>query len=153
MLVMEDIKWFIFLIILMWPIFSFGQNEKNANDCSKQVLGQSFISDGQDHQIVVKGSKYSKLFIVFYPQFNYRISICSKNANTRIEFKLTGNNENLLFSNVNKDYIRIWDFQFSSIMNAVIELKLADNSINEENINILIGYQASKTPKPNPGKL
>jgi hypothetical protein len=150
---MKEIKWSIFFITLMLSMTAFGQTEKNSNDCSKQFLGKSFISDGQDHHVVVKGSKYSKLFIVFYPQFNYRIAICCKDKNTRIEFKLTDNNENLLFSNVNKDYIRVWDFQFSSIMNATIELKLADNSVNEENINIVIGYQTSKTPNPNQGKL
>jgi hypothetical protein len=135
----------IFLFIYISHTCIYGQNEKRYSYCQSEVLGKSFISDGQDHQVLVKNGKVSKLFIVFYPQFSYQVVICCNNKKTPIAFKLADNNGNIQFSNANKAYIRAWEFQFSSLMNAVIELNLIDTKIKEENITVLIGYKMLKT--------
>lgn len=135
--------WLVLLFISLIPHFVLAQTHK---ECFALLKSHGFISDGQDHQAQIKNNRYTKLYVVFYPQFQYRIVICCDNKYTPIEFNLKDNNGNSLFSNLNKDYIRTWDFQFSSIMNAVIELKLSKEYVKEENTHIMIGYKSIKRP-------
>ena len=135
------LKWSIFLIGLVFSLNTVGQTDKT---CLNELLGKSFISDGQDHQVIVRCNRPTKLNVVFYPQFRYKIVVCCTNKRMPIEFKLLDNKGTVHFSNANKDYIRSWEFQFSSIMNAVVEINLTDAKIKEENIRILIGYQTLK---------
>lgn len=137
----ERINWFLFLLVLFFSIHSYGQNNKA---CEEELLGKSFISDGQDHQVLVRNSKPTRLNTVFYPQFKYRLVICCDNKQLPVEFKLMDAKGTVHYTNANKDYIRIWDFQFASVMNAVLELKLTDSKFKDENIRILIGYQTLK---------
>ena len=129
------------LVILVYSVNSYGQNNKNSIFCQEELLGKSFISDGQDHQVLLKSAKTTKFNIVFYPKFRYKLVICSNNKLLPIEFKLLDNSGTIYFSNVDKKYVREWEFQYSSIINAIVELKLIDNKVKEENIRLLIGYQ------------
>jgi hypothetical protein len=126
---------------LVFSISVYGQTDKT---CMDELLGKSFISDGQDHMILVRNNRPTRLYVVFYPQFRYKLVVCCNNKSLPVEFKLLDNKGTVHFSNANKDYIRIWEFQFTSIMNAVVEIKLADTKIKEENIRLLIGYQTLK---------
>jgi hypothetical protein len=138
----ERINWFLFILGLIFSINSYGQNNKT---CDEELLGKSFISDGQDHQFLVRYSKPARLYVVFYPQFTYRIAVCCDNKELPVEFKIIDRKGTVQYTNADKNYVRTWDFQFSSIMNAIMELKLATNKIEEKSMRIVIGYQTLKT--------
>jgi len=129
---------------MVFSVNSYGQN-KSKGFCQEDLLGKSYISDGQDHQVLLRNGKAAKFVVVFYPQFRYKIVICSNNKQLPIELKLSDSNGKEYFTNVNKNYAREWEFQHSSIMNATIELKLTDIK-KEENIRLLIGYQLNQNP-------
>ena len=138
----EKSKWMNLLLALCFSMNSYSQNFKV---CEEELPDRSFISDGQDHQVLLRYNKITKLNIVFYPQFRYRLVLCCHDKSLPVEFKLMDTKGSIHYTNANKDYIRTWDFQFTSIMNAIVELKLADTHIKEENVEIFISYQTFKT--------
>ena len=141
---MKRLKLVSFIFVLIFSVNSYGQNNKSNKFCQEDFLGKTFISDGLDHQVLVKKGKPSKFYVVFYPQFKYKLVICSNNKELPIEFKLFDNNGTVFFSNEDKKYTREWEFQYASIMNAVVELQIAGENIKEESVRLIIGYQSIK---------
>jgi hypothetical protein len=118
-----------------------GQANKGPKFCAGDLLGKAFISDGQDHSGLVRKNKSTKFNIVFYPQFRYKLIVCSNNLKEPLEITLKDSNGKIFFTNANKDYIREWEFQYSSLMNATIEIKLVKKEATEENIRLILGYK------------
>ncbi len=145
---MKRIFWHITLAMTFFSVNSYGQT-KGVKFCQEDLLGKSFVSDGQDHQVLLKKGKTSKFFVIFYPQFRYKLVICSNNKQLPIEVKIADSSGKEYYSNVNKKYTREWEFQYSSIMNATVELKTTEASAEDENTRLLIGYQLIQNPKPN----
>jgi hypothetical protein len=145
---MKRIFWHITLAMIFFSINSYGQT-KGVKFCQEDLLGKSFVSDGQGHQVLLKKGKTSKFFVVFYPQFRYKLVICSNNNELPIEVRIADRNGKEYYTNVDKKYTREWEFQYSSIMNATVELKPAEVCKEDENIKLLIGYQLIQNPKPN----
>lgn len=127
------------LIIICYTVN--GQPNKSPKFCEGDFLGKTFISDGQDHSGLVRKNKSTKFNIVFYPQFRYKLIVCSNNQKEPLEITLTDSNGKIFFTNANKDYIREWEFQYSSLMNATIEIKLVKKETTEENIRLILGYK------------
>jgi hypothetical protein len=119
-----------------------GQSNKKPKFCQEGLLGKSFISDGQDHIALLRKNKTAKFYVVFYPQFRYKLVVCSNSKQLPVEFRVMDSNGKIFFSNADKDYIREWEFQYSSLMNAIIEVKLTGNEVKEENLRLLIGYKS-----------
>lgn len=128
------------VLLLVFSANAVAQN-KGVQLCQGAILGEKFISDGQNHQALLVSAKTTKFNVVFYPKFRYKIVVCSNHKQVSIDMKVTNANGTVYFSNADKDYTRQWEFQYSSIMNAMVELKLADPNIKEESIQLLIGYQ------------
>lgn len=118
------------------------QTNKSPKFCQEELLGKSFISDGQDHSTLLRKNKSARFYVVFYPQFRYKLVVCTNNKQEPVEFRVMDNNGKIFFSNADKDYIRTWEFQYSSLMNAIIEVKLAGNEAKEEDLRLFIGYKS-----------
>ena len=129
--------------LLFFCLNSSAQQGKNVSDCI-QLLGKSFVSDGQDHQLIINGVKYTKLNLLFYPQFRYKVIACS-NLNSKVEMRLTDNNGIVCYSNANNQFSNQWEFVFSNPMNATIEIRLLDSSLKEESIRLIVGYKSIVT--------
>lgn len=117
------------------------QNNKGTKLCQQELLGKSFISDGQDHQALLVSNRTTKFNVVFYPKFRYNLVVCSNNKQLPIDIKISDTNGTVFYTNADKNYTRQWELQYSSIMNAIVELKITDPSIKEESIQLLIGYR------------
>ncbi len=122
------------LLLLSCTWYGYSQNVKSKDDCV-EMLGNSYYSDGQDHQVVILSSRVTRLNVLFLPQFRYRIVIC-KNTKTPVEMKLKSDEGKILYSN--NDAIE-WDFQFDAFLKGTVELKLSDKNANDENISLIIG--------------
>src|SRR6266540_1561308 len=120
------------LLLLVFSANTVAQNNKGVQLCQGTILGDKFISDGQNHQALLVSGKTTKFNVVFYPKFRYKLVVCSNHKQVSIDIKVTNTNGTVFFSNADKDYSRQWEFQYSSIMNALVELKLADPNIMEE---------------------
>ena len=126
------------LLLLTCCLNSYCQSEEEKDDCILK-LGKSFISDGQDHQLVIQSNKYTKLNVIFLPQFRYRLVICNNNTKTSVEMRLKDDKGIIIYSN---NHTQDWDFQFDALLKGTIELRLSDNNSNEESISLIIGYRA-----------
>jgi hypothetical protein len=137
---MKELKFLWIFLLCISSVTSFSQTENDSYDCMDK-LGKSFISDGQDHRLVIRNNKPTQLNIFFYPKFKYRLVACCANSKIPIELKLRDENGNVYFTNVNKNYIRVWDFRFTSITSGIIEVRLANTGVKEESLRLIIGSQ------------
>ena len=125
------------LLLLSCNLNTYPQNLINGDDCF-DLLGNSFYSDGMDHQLVIYSNRYTQLNVIFLPQFKYRVIICNKSANSQVIMKFTDDKGKVLFYN---NDIKEWDFQFDSLLKGIIGLKLSKETTNNENISLIIGYK------------
>ena len=136
---MNKTKQILFIFLIFFSINSTAQTVGASDNCLK-LLGKSYIPDGQDHQLVIMGNRITKLKLIFYPQFKYKLIIC----NTRhhpIAMKLMDRHGNVCFSNAASHYREEWEFQFADILNGTIELQLIDKTVSEEEVKILVGFK------------
>lgn len=117
-----------------------GQGGLSDFTCLSQ-LKKSYITDGQDHQLLIVNSKFSQLHVVFYPQFTYKIVVCAKNESAVVEFNVSNEHGNIIFDNATSNYIKEWDFTFDSLLKGVINVKLASKDVKEETVKIVMGYK------------
>ena len=134
-----------FKLLLIIPLLIFSLNSyaqaRNKNTSCAFLLDKQFVTDGMDHQLLLKPNKYNRLNVVFYPRFKYRLVVCNANKTLPIEWRLLDQNGLECFVNTDKNYVRSWDFQFTSIMNGIIEFKLVNQIPQEDVINLIVGYQ------------
>lgn len=132
-----------FLFLIFFSLNSTAQTDSESANCTK-LLGKSYIPDGEDHQLVIMESRATKLNLVFYPQFKYKLIICNAN-HYPVEMKLLDKNGNICFSNADKKYGNEWEFQFAEILNGTIQLKLMTKKVKEEEVKIIIGFKSKKS--------
>ena len=116
---------------------SYSQTTINRDDCS-ELPANSFYNDGIDHQLVIYSSRFTKLNVIFLPQFKYRLIICNKNTNSQVEMNLTDERGKILYNN---NDIKKWDFQFDALLKGTINLKLFKETSNNESISLIIEYK------------
>lgn len=111
-----------------------------TEDC-ELLLPDDFVSDGQQYFANVDDISPKIFHVVFYSGTTYRLAFCSNLSEVNLQFSLFDPKHNLLYSNKEHDFIRYWNFKFSSTVNCTIEVII--NS--EENIScqtkMLIGFQ------------
>jgi hypothetical protein len=139
---MKALKLF-FLFYLFFAIRVFGQDNHPTIPCASQ-LDKSYITDEQYHQITIHPTKFSQLHVIFYPQFTYKIIICSKNETVPVEFNLSNESGDIFFNNTTMNYQREWNFKVNSFMKGIINIRLASHEIKDLTIKIMVGYKISE---------
>lgn len=134
---MQRLSQYCLLLLLSCCLNAYGQSGKEKDDCFLK-LGNSFVSDGQDHQLVLQGNKFTQLNIIFLPQFRYHLVLCNKNMKTPVVMNLKDNKGNIIYSD---RHSKDWNFQFDALLKGSIELKLEKESDGEEIISLIIGYK------------
>lgn len=137
---MNIAKLILFIFIFIFSINSTAQTEREISTCT-QLLGKSFIPDGEDHQLVLHGDRFTRLNLLFYPQFRYKLVICS-NDHVAVEMRLTDNKGFVCYSNASNNYCNDWEFQFAGMMNGIVELRLVDKTLKQKDIKLLVGYKS-----------
>jgi hypothetical protein len=118
----------------------FGQDSQKENQCLSR-LDKSYVTDGQDHNLIIYASKYTHINLFFYPEFTYRIIACCNNQTVPIELTLNDNKGTQIFSNEKVNYKRDWDFTSESFLRGILHIKLASNEYKDQTIKIIIGYK------------
>lgn len=103
-----------------------------CNDCDK-----TFISDGQDHQLMLQGDRYTRFYAIFLPQFTYRIAICNISEKLKLELNLKDINGNVIYSSSN---FNEWNFKFDSILQGIVEVKSASDGGEGKQVSLYIGF-------------
>ena len=70
--------------------------------------------DGNYHAALLIQGEEAELYKTFYSGQEYRIAICGSDNLPEIEFQIMDANKNVLYSNKDKDYERVWDFTLES---------------------------------------
>jgi len=124
----------IFLFLCLSNFNIFGQS-KPSLICNGQLNG--FISDGQEYILDTKET--SKIDVIFYSGFTYRIKLCSEFKNIKLEFTLIDEKGNIQYENIiGSDFFR--DFKFATLFHGKFLIKPI-NVENKFSAQILIGYK------------
>ena len=92
----------------------------------------------------MKQNTTSKIKVVFYPNFNYKISINPENKNQIVLVNLLDQDGKIQYTNANNNHAQEWNFKFQSLMAGIIELKLKDeNNVKDEQVLLEISYEKS----------
>jgi hypothetical protein len=83
-----------------------------------------YIHDGNYHAAILTEGEEAELYKTFYADQEYRIAICGSDALPDVEFKVIDANKNVLYSNKDHDYSRIWDFKLQSSQQLKILVKV-----------------------------
>jgi hypothetical protein len=83
-----------------------------------------YIHDGNFHAAILTEGEEAELYKTFYADQEYRIAICGSDALPDIEFKVIDANKNVLYSNKEHDYSKIWDFKLQSSQQLKIYVKV-----------------------------
>jgi hypothetical protein len=124
---------FIFICLSL----SIAAQKDSTKTCDGLLKG--FISDGQEYSLQNNSNHISRIDIIFYPDFSYRIILCCTPPNPKFEIKLTDEHGNTQYSTNNFKNGLVRDFEFESIFHGQIIVKeLSDVNISAK---ILIGYK------------
>jgi hypothetical protein len=130
-------------------VLGFSSKVQAQNNGCESMLGSDFISDGHEHVVEITNGTFTNIDFVFYPHFRYRIVICSiAGYNGSIEWQLSDNKRKIIFTNRDKINTRVWDFEFSAILDGKLEVKLADPKKQKEKIRILVAYRLAEKNNP-----
>lgn len=86
------------------------------------------------------------MYKTFYSDQEYRIAICGSDALPEIQFEVIDANKNVLYSNKDNNYARIWDFRLDSSQQLKIAIKVLavhDNPVeaNSGCVAIMFGFR------------
>lgn len=117
------------LSIIILVSFAFMSQSTNAQCkgfakkiCKLELI--PYIHDGNYHAAILTEGEEAELYKTFYADQEYRIAICGSDALPDIEFKVIDANKNVLYSNKDHDYSRIWDFKLQSSQQLKITVKV-----------------------------
>lgn len=128
---MNPLKFILPLIFICLNIL--GQS-KSAQSCERELKG--FICDTQEY--LIKANENSTYDVIFYPEFTYRLKLCTTNKNIKLNIQLIDEKENIQFNNnINIDFFR--DFKFETIFHGKIIIKPLNN--DSQPAQIIIGYK------------
>lgn len=125
---------FLFIIFLSAPAGVSAQQKVDMKDCKSALKG--FIIDEQDY--IINNTNVTRINIVFYHGFTYRLAICSDIKDNNFELTLTNEQGAIQYKNtVEQGFIR--DFRFETIFRGEITIKPIKT--DKQTAKLLIGYK------------
>ncbi len=83
-----------------------------------------FVHDGIYNATILSEGETAELFKTFYSGQDYRIAICGGDDIPAVEFEVLDANREVLFSNKNENYTRVWDFKLESSQQLIISIQV-----------------------------
>jgi len=80
----------------------------------------------------------------------YRIIACSDIKDHKLIINIFDTEKNLLYSNINYDYIPFWNFSFTSTVECVIVIKVDAKETIKKPVKLLIGFKEKEHSKRKP---
>ena len=83
-----------------------------------------YIHDGNYHAAILTIGEEAELYKTFYSDTDYRLSVCGSDALPDVEFRIIDSDRNVLYTNKDNDYSRIWDFRLEASQQLKIFVKV-----------------------------
>jgi hypothetical protein len=83
-----------------------------------------YTHDGNYHAAVLTTGEEAELYKTFYSDTDYRISICGAENLPDIEFRIIDSDRNVLYTNADNEYSRVWDFRLEASQQLKIFVKV-----------------------------
>ena len=120
---------FLLVVFSLFSLMSYAQCKSFAKKICKLELGVPgyetfYIHDGNYHAAILTEGEEAELYKTFYSEQEYRIAICGSEALPDIEFKVIDGNRNVLYSNKDNNFKRVWDFKLESTQQLKIAIKV-----------------------------
>ena len=128
---------YIFLLLGIFPTFA-----QSEFTCAKQRM-KDYIIDGQQYNLVLKGSDKGKVFFSFFDVFEYRIALCSS-THKSYKIAIYDIEKKLLYSGSCEDYTKVLDLSFKSNIAGYIEVTCENQGKIEPAFQIVIGFKELK---------
>lgn len=128
---------FLFLIIYSGAAKA---QKKEIEGCKSQLAG--YITDTQEFAYKSNKQDLMKYDVIFYPNFNYRVILCTKEASQKFEICLIDEKGNVQYTNQNNNYSLIRDFRFSTLFHGVITVKSLSSADSEAKL--VIGFKKTE---------
>ena len=136
------------LLIVATTINMNGQCKAFAKKIGIPALG-SYTHDGNYHAAILVEGEEAELYKTFYSDMDYRVAICGEDKLPNIEFRILDANKNVLYSNKDANYARVWDFKLQSSQQLKLVIKV--NSLNKAGdtpasgcVSIMFGFKVKK---------
>ncbi|HDJ34293.1 MAG TPA: hypothetical protein ENF21_09390 [Bacteroidetes bacterium] len=134
-----------FILAFLLPSSASAQCKGFAKKICKMELSP-YLHDGNYHAAILTEGEEAELYKTFYSDQEYRIAICGSDALPEIQFEVIDANRNVLYSNKDNNYARIWDFRLESSQQLKIAVKVLavhDNPVEAESgcVAIMFGFR------------
>jgi hypothetical protein len=139
-------------VVFTFVLFStatYGQCRTFAKSECKPSL-EPYVHDGIYNATELSEGESAELYKTFYSNQNYRIAICGDASLPKIKFSIMDADRNVLFTNQDKNYARVWDFKMESSQQLIIsiEVQTSDDKMTDQFargcIAVLIGFSATE---------
>ncbi len=132
-------------ILALIPLTASAQCKGFAKKICKVEL-TPFIHDGNYHAAILSVGEEAELYKTFYSDTDYRISVCGSDDLPDIEFRIIDSDRNVLYTNKDNDYSRVWDFRLQSSQQLKIFVRVPNTEGMPEDIisgcvAIMFGFQ------------
>ncbi|MBK8808348.1 MAG: hypothetical protein IPO21_17670 [Bacteroidales bacterium] len=105
-----------------------------------------YIHDGIFNATELSEGESAELFKTFYSGQEYRIAVCGDAALPPILFEIMDSDRNVLFSNKDADYAKVWDFKLEASQQLIVSIQVNTNDdkvgdlIAKGCVAVLIGF-------------
>jgi len=121
--------WSIILLVSAFALTSTVTHAQCKNfakgTCKPQL--DPYIHDGIYNATELSEGESAELFKTFYSGQEYRIAICGDAALPPIEFQIMDADRNVLFSNKEAGYAKVWDFKLEASQQLIISIQVTTN--------------------------
>lgn len=144
--------WSIIGIVIAFTLFStasYSQCRTFAKSECKPSL-TPYVHDGIYNATELSEGESAELYKTFYSNQNYRIAICGDASLPKIKFTIMDADRNVLFTNADKNYARVWDFKMESSQQLIISIEVSPNEDKMTDtfargcVAVLIGFSATE---------
>lgn len=118
------------------------------NECRPSL--NPYVHDGIYNATELSEGESAELYKTFYSNQNYRIAICGDASLPRIKFTIMDADRNVLFTNEDQNYARVWDFKMEASQQLIISIEIAtvddvlSDSFARGCVAVLIGFNATE---------
>lgn len=115
-----------FILTLLFAFSTFQADAQCKGFAKKICKGEldAYTHDGNYHAAILVEGEEAELYKTFYSDQEYRVAICGSDNLPNVEFKVMDASKNILYSNVDNDYSRTWDFKLESSQQLKLVVKV-----------------------------
>lgn len=116
---------YILMILLCIYQFTNAQCDALGNECAPNI--DPYICTEYNNVVISEG-QVAEFVTTFYAGEKYKIVTCGRDGLGNVNFKLLNTDRTVLFDNTTKNNAPIWEFEFNSTNNYIIQAELSTNT-------------------------